>query len=103
MCSRECRSKKAVLKARNIHSAPNLPQQCVEKPMRRACSCVRVEKLPESRDSASIKEKVTLSSNNNCKYCNMDLSDMYERVVILNCKMIILHLERKKRPLNLEL
>lgn len=65
MCSRECQNRKEVLKVRTSQSAPNLPQQAVEKPVRRACSCIRVERKPESRESASLRDKVTVSSNNN--------------------------------------
>ncbi|XP_047019241.1 uncharacterized protein LOC124629753 [Helicoverpa zea] len=61
-CTRECpNTQRKVTHVRNVHSAPNLgPQKTDEKPLRRACSCVRVEKKPEV-----VKERSTPCSTSN--------------------------------------
>ncbi|CAB3223818.1 unnamed protein product [Arctia plantaginis] len=60
-CTRECHNTNKVTHVRNIQSAPNLRRQKPEeKPLRRACSCVRVEKKP-----GLFKDKSTTSTNNN--------------------------------------
>ncbi|KOB65046.1 Uncharacterized protein OBRU01_22417, partial [Operophtera brumata] len=47
-CTRECHKAQRVLTMRNIQSVPNLVHHNDAKPLRRACSCVRVEiKKPE--------------------------------------------------------
>lgn len=63
-CSRECKELRRPLTARNIYSAPNIGHQGPshgDKPLRRACSCVRIEKKPSS---VAKESKVTTSSNN---------------------------------------
>ena len=64
-CMRECQKPRKGLNVRTVHSAPNLGHPKVEeKPLRRACSCVKVEKKPET-----IKEKsASCTASNNCKY-----------------------------------
>lgn len=64
-CSRECRKSRNPLTIRNIHSAPNLPTRTTEvRPLRRACSCVREPKNPETLSKES---KVTTTTSNNCE------------------------------------
>ncbi|KAJ8730917.1 hypothetical protein PYW08_002330 [Mythimna loreyi] len=60
-CTRECQKPKKGLNVRNVHSAPNLGlPRTEEKPLRRACSCIRVEKKPET-----VKEKPTSCTPSN--------------------------------------
>lgn len=60
-CSRECERSRKRFNARPVHSAPNLFQQKTDdKPTRRACSCVRIDKKPEIQKETP---KSTVSSN----------------------------------------
>ncbi|XP_026733011.1 uncharacterized protein LOC113497613 [Trichoplusia ni] len=60
-CTRECQKTRKPVNVRNVHSAPNLgPPKVEEKPLRRACSCVRVEKKPEL-----VKERSSMCTSNN--------------------------------------
>ncbi|XP_075974962.1 hyls1 centriolar and ciliogenesis associated [Anticarsia gemmatalis] len=63
LCTRECQKSRKGIPVRNIHSAPNLGQRKVQdKPLRRACSCVRVEKKSESVKENKKAENI---ANNN--------------------------------------
>lgn len=66
-CTRECQKKQRVLAVRNFQSVPNLVHNDGDKQLRRACSCVRVEKKPESRADSAKERTATITSNNNCK------------------------------------
>ncbi|KAI8422481.1 hypothetical protein MSG28_006301 [Choristoneura fumiferana] len=58
-CSRDCQTRRRNLHVRNTHSAPNIRQELPEeKPLRRACSCIRVEK----KDSTTNQPKVTTTT-----------------------------------------
>ncbi|KAM3964304.1 hyls1 centriolar and ciliogenesis associated [Aphomia sociella] len=63
-CAKDSAQYKKSFTIRNVHSAPCLHQQktidSIDKPQRRACSCVRIEKKPDivSRD------KITIHLNN---------------------------------------
>ncbi|KAG6456637.1 uncharacterized protein LOC115447664 [Manduca sexta] len=63
-CSKECQKTKRlhrVQNIRNVYSAPNLgPIKSDDKPVRRACSCVRNETKPDIKE----KEKITVNTNN---------------------------------------
>ncbi|CAG4985652.1 unnamed protein product [Colias eurytheme] len=61
-CNKECRGPRRPLTVRNVQSSPNLGQKEEEKPPRRSCSCVRVEKKTEVSKEPS-KTTVTLSDN----------------------------------------
>ncbi|XP_059049633.1 uncharacterized protein LOC131844705 isoform X2 [Achroia grisella] len=61
-CTRDCVQKRQQ-HIRNVYSAPSLRQdrvENVEKPLRRACSCIREEK----KINVVSKDKIPLSSNN---------------------------------------
>ncbi|XP_063533982.1 uncharacterized protein LOC134744189 [Cydia strobilella] len=61
-CNRDCLSRRKALHVRNIQSAPNIQQTVPdEKPLRRACSCVQVEK----KESTSSHTKTTNTTSNN--------------------------------------
>ncbi|XP_023936508.2 uncharacterized protein LOC112044784 [Bicyclus anynana] len=61
ICSKECQRSRKHTNVRTVNSAPNLfTQKAVDKPTRRACSCVRVDKKPEM---AKETLKPTFSSN----------------------------------------
>lgn len=62
-CSRDCHSLK-YKNIRTIRSAPNLNQNTPEKPPRRSCSCVPVEKKKDVDQKLVENKKSTTSSNN---------------------------------------
>ncbi|VVD03387.1 unnamed protein product [Leptidea sinapis] len=61
-CNKECKIARRPLGVRNIQSAPNIVQLKLEKPQRRACSCVRIEKKTDSQKDCS-KTTTTISNN----------------------------------------
>ncbi|XP_047992347.1 uncharacterized protein LOC125231044 [Leguminivora glycinivorella] len=62
-CNRDCQVRRKALHVRNIQSAPNIRQTMPEeKPLRRACSCVRVEKKEST--TSQMKTNATTSNNN---------------------------------------
>ncbi|KAF9794255.1 hypothetical protein SFRURICE_009632 [Spodoptera frugiperda] len=64
-CTRECQKSRRV-NVRNVHSAPNLGQPKTEdKPLRRACSCVRVEKKEERKPELEKERSSSCTTSNN--------------------------------------
>lgn len=64
-CSRDCHPRRRDLRVRNTHSAPNIRQeQSEEKPLRRACSCIRVEKKDSNMNQPKVTATTTTLSKN---------------------------------------
>ncbi|XP_041982835.1 uncharacterized protein LOC121735899 [Aricia agestis] len=61
LCSRQCQRERPMT-ARVVRSAPNLGEQKIEdKPPRRACSCIPVDRKP---DTPTVHKSSTTTSNN---------------------------------------